>query len=297
MRPIGVWKDKLLLAAEAISNADAIYITAGAGMGVDSGLPDFRGNEGFWNAYPPMKKLGLSFIDCANPEWFFHDPEFAWGFYGHRLQLYRDTVPHEGFSILKKWSDQKKLGGFVFTSNVDGQFQKSGFSEDQVYECHGSIHFLQCAQSCSKSEKYHDRGIQPADQYTPKIDMETFKMDTSDLPSCPVPGCTSSISRPNILMFGDWYWNHARSSKQDKNKEAWFQKVQKNKANLVTIELGAGKAVPTVRMESENTAYRRHGTLVRVNKRESEINSFRVKRGISIAEGALASLEAIDALM
>ena len=73
------------------------------GFGVDSGLPDFRGDEGFWNAYPPMRRLGLSFIDCANPQWFDREPEFAWGFYGHRLQLYRDTEPHDGFHILLDW--------------------------------------------------------------------------------------------------------------------------------------------------------------------------------------------------
>src|SRR5262245_7510055 len=42
-------------AATAIRDADALLIGAGAGMGVDSGLPDFRGNEGFWNAYPPFR--------------------------------------------------------------------------------------------------------------------------------------------------------------------------------------------------------------------------------------------------
>jgi len=31
-------------------------------MGVDSGLPDFRGDEGFWRAYPPMAKLKYSII-------------------------------------------------------------------------------------------------------------------------------------------------------------------------------------------------------------------------------------------
>jgi hypothetical protein len=32
--------------------------------GVDSGLPDFRGKEGFWKAYPPMAKLGLNSLKC-----------------------------------------------------------------------------------------------------------------------------------------------------------------------------------------------------------------------------------------
>lgn len=50
------------LAAEAIRGAEALVIAAGAGMGVDSGLPDFRGNQGFWRAYPPYASLGLSFV-------------------------------------------------------------------------------------------------------------------------------------------------------------------------------------------------------------------------------------------
>ncbi len=54
-------------AAEAINAADALLVTAGAGMGVDSGLPDFRGSQGFWRAYPAIAKLGLSFEEMASP--------------------------------------------------------------------------------------------------------------------------------------------------------------------------------------------------------------------------------------
>jgi hypothetical protein len=55
-------------------------------------------------------------------------PSRAWGFYGHRLNLYRKTVPHAGFDILRKWGEKMPLGYRVFTSNVDGQFQKEGSS-------------------------------------------------------------------------------------------------------------------------------------------------------------------------
>ncbi|HVT79086.1 MAG TPA: NAD-dependent protein deacetylase, partial [Phycisphaerae bacterium] len=67
-------------AAHAIANAHALLITAGAGMGVDSGLPDFRGPEGFWKAYPAYRHLGLGFAQLANPRWFQDDPALAWGF-------------------------------------------------------------------------------------------------------------------------------------------------------------------------------------------------------------------------
>ena len=60
-------QEAILQAKEIIKNADAIVITAGAGMGVDSGLPDFRGDQGFWKAYPPLKDKDLGFTDIANP--------------------------------------------------------------------------------------------------------------------------------------------------------------------------------------------------------------------------------------
>ena len=55
-------------AAELISEADAVVITSGAGIGIDSGLPDFRGENGFWKAYPALGKLGINFIEIATPE-------------------------------------------------------------------------------------------------------------------------------------------------------------------------------------------------------------------------------------
>jgi len=67
-------------AAEYLREAHALVICAGAGIGVDSGLPDFRGNEGFWKAYPPMKQLNLEFSDMANPQWFEKDPELGMPF-------------------------------------------------------------------------------------------------------------------------------------------------------------------------------------------------------------------------
>ncbi|MCW3099680.1 MAG: NAD-dependent deacetylase [Chthonomonadaceae bacterium] len=102
-------------AARAIERADALLFTAGAGIGVDSGLPDFRGNTGFWRAYPPFQERGLAFTDLAQPYWFRRDPELAWGFYGHRLNLYRKTAPHVGFEILRRWAAAKPGGAFVFT--------------------------------------------------------------------------------------------------------------------------------------------------------------------------------------
>ena len=66
--------DAYLHAAELIAGAHALVIAAGAGMGVDSGLPDFRGAAGFWQAYPALAKANINFAEVASPQTFAHDP-------------------------------------------------------------------------------------------------------------------------------------------------------------------------------------------------------------------------------
>lgn len=112
-------KQKTEAATLLIYNADALLITAGAGMGVDSGLPDFRGAIGFWEAYPALGRANIRFEDIACPQAFIEHPEVAWGFYGHRLNLYRATPPSSSFQFLLDMAETMPYGAFVFTSNVD----------------------------------------------------------------------------------------------------------------------------------------------------------------------------------
>lgn len=263
-------------AAELIRKANFLVISAGAGMGVDSGLPDFRGNKGFWTAYPPFKNRGLSFVDCSNPIWFRKDPQFAWGFYGHRLNLYRATQPHKGFNILKKWANSK-TGYFVFTSNVDGHFQKAGFDENRVLECHGSINYLQCVDNhICKGE------IWSADGENVEVDPVSFKAKGT-LPKC--KHC-NGLARPNVLMFGDYEWSPDRTSVQEENYAAAISGPQ---GAVVVIEIGAGEAVPTVRNFSDNFVYRRRGDLIRINPAVSEMDGV-----VSLPMRGLEALELID---
>lgn len=255
-------------AAALLKAADALLVGAGAGIGVDSGLPDFRGNHGFWRAYPPLAQLGIRFVEIANPRSFARHPQLAWGFYGHRLALYRATVPHEGFAILRALGDRLPHGAFVFTSNVDGQFQKAGFDAGRVLECHGSIHHLQCSRPCSDA-------IWPADALQPRIDPGDCLMQ-APLPACPHCG---ALARPNVLMFNDGRWVDARTEAQYGRFEAWRRQVRR----LVVIEAGAGTDVPSVRHLCESS----NAPLIRINPREPDVAS---PRDVGIASGALEAL-------
>jgi len=110
-------------AAAAIHGAKALVFTSGAGMGVDSGLPDFRGPQGFWRAYPALRDRGIKLSSMSTPHWFKDDPTFAWGFFGHRYNLYKNAEPHDGFRIILNWCRKMENGYFAFTSNVDGHLQ------------------------------------------------------------------------------------------------------------------------------------------------------------------------------
>ncbi len=261
--------------ANKIIQAEALIITAGAGMGVDSGLPNFRGDQGFWKAYPMYERLGLSFVDAANPAHFAADPAFGWGFYGHRTNLYRQTVPHQGFRLLKQWGQTYSLDCFVVTSNVDGQFQKAGFSEHQILEVHGSIHHLQCTSPCT-----HDIWSN-----TEQLDIDLSTMRSKQIPLC--PAC-KAVARPNILMFGDFSWLQHRTEQQEYRFNAFL--ARNHEKRMVVIEIGAGSVIPTIRHLSENLGRRHHCSVIRINPREAEI----LNPHYSCQEGALDTLTQID---
>lgn len=259
--------------AELIGEADGLLVTAGAGMGVDSGLPDFRGPEGFWRHYPALAADRLRFEEIASPRSFERDPSQAWGFYGHRLKLYRATRPHAGFGCLQQIAQSLPHGAFVVTSNVDGQFQRAGFAADRLCEIHGSIHFLQCSHGGCRA------GIWPADGFLPEVDEQACRL-LNALPVC--PGC-GALARPNILMFGDAQWCDERTDAQYRALSEWLEGVRRP----VVIEIGAGTAIPSIRRLGE-----RFERLIRINPRESQVPR---PAAIGLAMGGLEALQAIGA--
>ncbi len=263
--------EKLETASRWLTDANGILITAGAGMGVDSGLPDFRGEAGFWSAYPALRTQSMSVQERASGSLFLSRPDLAWGFYGHWLNLYRRVQPHPGFDILRRWSDGMEHGAFVFTSNVDGHFQKVGYPERRVVQCHGTIHALQCARPCSID-------VWAADEFYPEVDEEHCLL-TSTIPKCPRCG---GVARPNILMFNDEGWIDTRRRRRLR-LEAWLLTI----ARWVVVELVAGRAIPTVRHMSERNGPR----IIRISTDDCAIEP---GQGIGLPGRALDVLKMLD---
>jgi NAD-dependent SIR2 family protein deacetylase len=175
------------------------------------------------------------------------------------------------------------LGARVFTSNVDGQFQKAGVNEDYVQEYHGSLHFLQCLNEC-------DSGVWSAAAFTPEVDDDSCRL-LNPPPRCPSCG---GVARPNVLMFNDWHWVSDRVEEQRAHERRWLDSIVHNVARVVVVEMGAGTTIPSVRHFSQRISYEHGARIIRINPREPAVPS---SKDIGIATGSLEALREIDAIV
>lgn len=273
-------------AAKFINEANTILITTGAGMSVDSGLPDFRGNEGFWKNYPLAKKMGLKFEEMSTTHWFKTNPKLAYGFWAHRYNLYKDKKPHKGYKILQEICS-KKDNYFIFTSNVDGHFLHD-FPDEKVYECHGSIQYWQCYSEICSLEIFKFPNERIPYKQDPLEGIEPF-------PTCKL--CREPL-RPNVLMFNDYSFNNERMREKMLLYNDWKKKLKELKSEkllkLCVIEIGAGLHVPTVRNESEMMTSNFQGNFIRINPRDFQVPR---ENHVSLNMNGLEALQEISKIL
>lgn len=120
------------LIRDHIDNIKKIVFVTGAGISQESGIPTFRGTEGLWRKYDPMK---LATIDA-----FYDDPKLVWEWYNERRENIFAAQPNPGHKAIAELEKYAKV--VVLTQNIDGLHQKAGSSE--VLELHGSIIRIKC---------------------------------------------------------------------------------------------------------------------------------------------------------
>lgn len=135
--------DKIRELKELIDGSNNIVFFGGAGVSTESGVPDFRSEDGLYHQhykYPPEQMLSHSFY-VRMPEEFFR-------FYKDKL-LVKGIKPNKAHLKLAEWEKQGKLKA-VITQNIDGLHQAAGSKE--VLELHGSVH----RNYCEKCGKFYD---------------------------------------------------------------------------------------------------------------------------------------------
>ena len=116
---------------EIIENSKKIVFFGGAGVSTESNIPDFRSEEGLYNA---QQQYGMSPEYMLSHSYFIDNPEGFYDYYKHNL-VYEDAKPNKAHYALAKLEQEGKLIAVV-TQNVDGLHQKAG--SKTVYELHGS---------------------------------------------------------------------------------------------------------------------------------------------------------------
>ena len=153
--------------SQELINSKKIVFVTGAGISQESGIPTFRGKDGYWRKHDPMK---LATIDA-----FFDNPNLVWEWYEDRRNNILSVKPNGGHFAI---ADMEKFRDVVvLTQNIDNLHQRSGSTN--VLELHGSIIRIKCT-VCNFSDNI-----------------------TQSFESLP-PKCTcGNILRPDVVWFGE----------------------------------------------------------------------------------------------
>lgn len=128
-----------------IGESKRMVFFGGAGVSTESGVPDFRSEDGLYRA---KRQFGKSPEEMISRSFFLQDPNTFFDYYKHNL-IYRDVSPNNAHLALAKWEKDGLLMGVV-TQNIDGLHQLAG--SQTIYELHGSVQ----KNTCMKCGAHYD---------------------------------------------------------------------------------------------------------------------------------------------
>lgn len=157
-------------AVQDILTAKKTIVLTGAGISVESGIPDFRSDQGLWSKYDPEE---YAHIDAFRAQ-----PEKVWGMLKEMMELIIKAKPnpaHRGLALLEEMGFLSS----VITQNMDGLHQAAG--SKRVIEFHGTHRTLSCL-NC---------GL--------KRDISMFSLEQLP-PKCPT---CEALLKPDVIFFGE----------------------------------------------------------------------------------------------
>ena len=171
-----------------------VLVLTGAGVSAESGIPTFRGKDGYWRNLDPTK--------LATPEAFARDPQLVWEWYRERRERIRNAQPnaaHEAIAKLAHHADEFLL----VTQNVDDLHARAGMHAEKMVQIHGDIFVTRCSR-CDFSERGRGNSPKPPGPGRLRSIAPTLENDVR------IPRCREcdAFMRPGVVWFGEQLpWN------------------------------------------------------------------------------------------
>ncbi len=173
-------------------NRGKVSVLTGAGISAESGIPTFRGPEGYWTVgskeYRPEQMATVAMFSI--------DPWEVWSWYLYRRTVCRSADPNAGHFAVARMEEILGDRFRLITQNVDGMHLRAGNTPDRTFQIHGNLHFMRCAATCTPQllplpSALKDRG-------------KNQHLDEEEKAALACPGC-GGVTRPNVLWFDEFY--------------------------------------------------------------------------------------------
>jgi NAD-dependent deacetylase len=166
-----------------------VFVLTGAGVPAESGIPTFRGKDGYWRNFDPTK--------LATPEAFARDPKLVWEWYGERRERVRSAQPNAAHAAIAKLA-QRADEFLLVTQNVDDLHARAGLPKEKVVQIHGDIFVTKCSR-CDFLKGGRGGSPEPPMRGGLRSIAPASESDV-DLPRC--PECDALV-RPGVVWFGE----------------------------------------------------------------------------------------------
>ncbi|MEZ4384367.1 MAG: Sir2 family NAD-dependent protein deacetylase [Nannocystaceae bacterium] len=169
-----------------------VTFVTGAGISAESGIPTFRGAEGYWTVgareYHPQEMATRATYDRL--------PRDVWHWYLYRRGVCRAAGPNDAHHALARLDERLGERLHLITQNVDGLHLQAGSPAARTYQVHGNIDFMRCGDGCSPATYPLPAGVPH------KAKDERLRDDEFASLRCPRCG---AVARPHILWFDECY--------------------------------------------------------------------------------------------
>jgi NAD-dependent deacetylase len=177
--------------AEVREARGRVVALTGAGISAESGIPTFRGADGFWvvgsRNYMPQ--------EMATHAMFERDPAEVWRWYLHRFGVCARAAPNAGHRALVVLDRALGERFRLVTQNIDGLHLRAGATPERTYAIHGDAAFVRCAAGCGA-------GLLPMPAMGARDAATPFT--AADRRTLACPRCGGWL-RPHVLWFDEYY--------------------------------------------------------------------------------------------